>query len=56
VLFSFLIVSLGFTSWLITPKGPLTVTLPGSSFASTPAGISIGFLPTLDITTPQIPK
>src|SRR5512135_3448346 len=52
-LFSFLTVSLGFTDWLISPSGPFTVIFPVSSFASTPAGISIGFLPTLDITTPN---
>src|SRR3990170_2255281 len=36
--------------WLISPSGPLMVTMPWPSLASTPAGNSIGFLPTLDIT------
>src|ERR1700687_3235611 len=47
-------ISFGFTFWLISPSGPLTVTLPVSSLASTPDGISIGFLPTLDMTAPNI--
>src|SRR4030067_1018277 len=36
--------------WLISPSGPLMVTMPWPSLDSPPAGNSIGFLPTLDIT------